>query len=151
MLLAPISMPKCNEGVFGQACSPKDASAQLRHSTRRWPTAVLRCPLSIIGKNLPTRVERKPRLCGFHLRVSRSFLRTFWFDSSSERFRHTVKGATIATWKLARPVGAIRRRLHRIALQLTGRIGWHLRIRRRICRLRVVALSTAPTSPAASA
>ena len=56
---APITcMPKCDEGVFGQAFSPKDANAQGRNPTCWWPTiAALMCPLSIIDR--VSRLESK--------------------------------------------------------------------------------------------
>jgi len=53
-------MPEHIEGVFGRAVCPKDAIAQGRHSTLRWPTdAVLLCPLSIIDDISVTTVKKR--------------------------------------------------------------------------------------------
>jgi hypothetical protein len=53
-------MPKCIEGVFGQAFCPKDATAHDCHFILRWPTAaILFCPLSIIEKILLDMVSKK--------------------------------------------------------------------------------------------
>jgi hypothetical protein len=82
-------MPKHIEGVFGRAFCPKDATAQDRHSTLRWPTAaVLLCPLRIIEEFSSTTVEKRNAI----LRVLVPHVKKFFFDAVCQSSKHNGYG-----------------------------------------------------------